>query len=209
MSQEEEERIVTLQVGERHFTTSRETLVSESGFFASLLSGNWGSARSDGSYFIDADPEIFEHILRYLRRGILPIFFDRVKGHDHNMYLSVLEEARYFQLDRLIEWLENRSYVNAVQVTHSLHQYDEGDYDETIEKSSSWDMKFHVGWATKKVYICPREILAHRGQPLRCGRKCRSMRGDEPEKYEDEIFSNAVAVSTHVSFKNELRVEGR
>lgn len=76
------ERQITLQVGERRFITTRDTLVGESGFFTSLLARRWDNAQEDGSYFIDADPDLFYHVLRYLHRGILLIFYDKAKGHD-------------------------------------------------------------------------------------------------------------------------------
>src|SRR4051812_26960470 len=85
---------IDLQVGERRFTTTKDTLTTESGFFSSLLSGRWDNTLEDGSHFIDADPALFQHILRYLRRGVFPLFFDLEKGHDYSLYLSLLEEAR-------------------------------------------------------------------------------------------------------------------
>ncbi|KAF7717802.1 Uncharacterized protein PECH_008441 [Penicillium ucsense] len=88
---------VVLQVGDRRFVTSRDTLTTESGYFAALLSGRWNDAREDGSYLIDADPYLFEHILQYLRQGVPPLFFDSAKGHDRLMYLALYTEARYFQ----------------------------------------------------------------------------------------------------------------
>lgn len=39
------DRRIALQVGERQFVTTREALVAESGFFASLLSGRWVNAQ--------------------------------------------------------------------------------------------------------------------------------------------------------------------
>jgi BTB/POZ domain-containing protein KCTD9 len=65
-------RSITLQVGERWFVTTAETITHERIFFAALFSGRWDNVEADGSDFIDADPELFEHILRYLRRGVLP-----------------------------------------------------------------------------------------------------------------------------------------
>jgi hypothetical protein len=73
-------RRVTLQVGERRFVTTLQTL-EKSGGFASL-SRRWVNRQEENSYFVDADPTIFEHILRYLRRGVLVIFYDKAKGHD-------------------------------------------------------------------------------------------------------------------------------
>ncbi|KAH6664529.1 hypothetical protein B0J14DRAFT_630563 [Halenospora varia] len=57
--------IIQLQVGEKRFLTSRAKLV-DAKFFNSLLSGRWASNRQpNGSYFINADANLFEHILRY------------------------------------------------------------------------------------------------------------------------------------------------
>jgi BTB/POZ domain-containing protein KCTD9 len=92
------------QVGERLFVTTRETLTRKSGFFASMLSGRWDNTQADGSYFIDADPQLFEHILRYPRRGVLPVFYDNLRGHNHALYRALLEEARYFQTGQLENW---------------------------------------------------------------------------------------------------------
>lgn len=50
---------IRLQVGGVNFTTTKDTPVEESEFFASLLSGRWDNAVEDGSYFIDADPVLF------------------------------------------------------------------------------------------------------------------------------------------------------
>ena len=59
-------RPITLPVGERRFVTTAETMTQDSGFFAALFSGRWDNAQADGSYFIDADPQLFGHIMRYL-----------------------------------------------------------------------------------------------------------------------------------------------
>ena len=116
------DRQITLQVGERRFITTRETLVGESSFFASLLSGRWDNAQEDGSYFIDADANLFEHILRYLRRGVLPVFYDRLKGHDHALYSALFEEAGFFGIDKLEKWLREEKYLDVIKVEYSVIQ---------------------------------------------------------------------------------------
>lgn len=88
-----------LKVDEQRFVTTSQTL-QESGFFSALLSGRWDNVQADGSYFIDPDTLIFEHVLRYLRWGELPVIYDNVKGHGHALYLALLEEAKYFQIPR-------------------------------------------------------------------------------------------------------------
>ncbi|PWY86596.1 hypothetical protein BO94DRAFT_597322 [Aspergillus sclerotioniger CBS 115572] len=112
---------IVLEVGGQTFKTLRETLVHQSTFFASLLSGRWNSKSPDGSYYVDADPNLFEHVLRYLRRGVFPIFYDYDKcRHDYHMYLALLGEARYFGIHSLGDWLKNEGYHDAVEVSLTL-----------------------------------------------------------------------------------------
>ena len=73
----------------------------------------------DGCYFIDADGDVFQHVLRHLRHGVMPIFYDDATGHDHALYLAVLEQARYFAVEPLRQWLEGRTYLHAVTVAYS------------------------------------------------------------------------------------------
>ncbi|KAH8656708.1 hypothetical protein BGZ60DRAFT_384641 [Tricladium varicosporioides] len=100
---EDEPTIIQLQVGEKRFLTTRETL-ADAKFFDPLLSGRWESNKQhNGSYFINADASLFEHILRYLRRGLLPLFYHNQNGHNHALYITLLQEARYFLITKLIE----------------------------------------------------------------------------------------------------------
>lgn len=200
-------RQITLQVGERRFVTTLQTLVPESNFFASLLSGRWDDARTDGSYFIDADPTLFEHILRYLRRRVLPIFYDISKGHDHALYLALLEDARYFQIARLQEWLENKRYLNALSVECSIEE-DEGTPCRTT-LSMDTSVKYYPEWGTKKVYVCPRGIYVHRGQPGACGRRCLKARGDADAVYDEEPVSRWLVVKKRTVFDMQACVAGR
>jgi hypothetical protein len=55
---------VTLDVGGRIFKTLFSTLTSESGYFRALFSEEWDStSNEERPYFIDADPNTFEHLL--------------------------------------------------------------------------------------------------------------------------------------------------
>lgn len=105
--------------------TRLATLTSESGFFASMFSGRWqddhnSGQQPDGSYFVDGDPELFGHILRYLRHGNFPLFY--VNGaHDYGMYAALLGEARYFQIDRLVTWLESKKYLDALKIQSTVN----------------------------------------------------------------------------------------
>ncbi|CAG8962023.1 hypothetical protein HYFRA_00014132 [Hymenoscyphus fraxineus] len=81
---------ITIQVGNKRFTTLQQTLTDESEYFRSILS-RWKEnvIQKDGSCFYDGDPVLFAHILQYLRRGVLPVFHDNARGHDHTLYNQV------------------------------------------------------------------------------------------------------------------------
>ncbi|CZT06998.1 uncharacterized protein RAG0_12579 [Rhynchosporium agropyri] len=89
----------TIRTSQRNFTTDPERCLGQSMYFKSLFSGKWGDRHEDGSYFIETDAHIFEHILRYLRTGVLPVFYDRAEGHDFALYQALLEEAKYFVVE--------------------------------------------------------------------------------------------------------------
>ncbi|KAF2191928.1 hypothetical protein K469DRAFT_718990 [Zopfia rhizophila CBS 207.26] len=200
------DRRITLQVGERRFVTTRETL-EESGFFASLLSGRWDNAQEDGSYFVDADPTLFEHILRYLRRGVLPIFYDKAKGHDYGMYFALLEEAKYFGITRLVDWVGKKQYLQTLKTKYLGTQL-EGTDELRATHSTDVDLEWRSMWGTKKVYICPRGIYVHRGNPHACGRDCRRAQGDADDIYEDEPVLRTLVIEKQTIFDPYACVEG-
>jgi len=185
---------VTLEVGERRFITTFMTLTEESGFFSALLSGRWDNAQADRSYFIDADPKLFEHILRYLRRRVFPIFYDKSTGHDYAMYLALLEEAKYFRIPRLEKWLDDKIYLQAVKVRYSAMELSEIDaIENTVETNT--ELVYHPTWKSRKVYLCPRRIFVHRGNRIACGRACEKARGENYEdEYEDELVMKGLAI---------------
>jgi hypothetical protein len=97
---------ITIKTLQRDFITDPDGWLGRSAYFDSLFSGKWGGdQQEDGSYFIETDADIFQHILRYLRTGVLPVFYDRSTGHNDSLYKSLLEEAKYFAIARLEKWL--------------------------------------------------------------------------------------------------------
>jgi len=199
---------ITLEVGEQRFVTTAATLTEESGFFSSLLSGRWDNTQEDGSYFIDADADLFKHILRYLRRGVLPIFYDNLKGHDHGMYLALLEEAKYFQIPRLEKWIRDKEYFQAVKITRTALEREGVDaIDETTGTDIETDI--YPVWTTEKVYVCPRNITVHRGNPSACGKTCRKVQGDADDEYVDEPLLRTVVIRKRTMFDQQACIEGR
>ncbi|XP_061871818.1 BTB/POZ domain-containing protein KCTD9 [Colius striatus] len=95
---------LTLNVGGRYFTTTRSTLVNKEpdSMLAHMFKDKdaWGNKQDHrGAFLIDRSPEYFEPILNYLRHGQLIV-------NDGINLLGVLEEARFFGIDSLIEHLE-------------------------------------------------------------------------------------------------------
>eukprot|EP01006_Ploeotia_vitrea_P022771 TRINITY_DN55192_c0_g1_i1.p2 TRINITY_DN55192_c0_g1~~TRINITY_DN55192_c0_g1_i1.p2 ORF type:complete len:147 (-),score=21.20 TRINITY_DN55192_c0_g1_i1:296-736(-) len=68
------QKIVSLNVGGTHFETTERTLLKEKEtfFWAMLHSGEWKPDDKDDGYFIDRSPQLFSHILDYLRDTKVP-----------------------------------------------------------------------------------------------------------------------------------------
>ncbi|KAI1101809.1 BTB/POZ protein [Jackrogersella minutella] len=195
---------VTLQVGERRFTTLRDTLASESDYFAARLSDRWNDSDEDGSYFVDSDPAMFEQILRFLRSGNFPLFFDSATfTFDHAKYLSLLGEARYFGIRELVQWIEQRKYEEVVRIKKTVEIVHRVNYllNDKLSALSENGNKVDVStsWVTRKNYVCPRGISVHT-EPSSCGRACANARGDADLEFEEELVLSATIITTTVTF---------
>ncbi|RDW93823.1 uncharacterized protein DSM5745_01145 [Aspergillus mulundensis] len=162
--------IVELEIGERYFTTTHDTLVKESTFFATLLADP-DNERENGKYFVDADADLFKLILRFLRRGTYPLCYDQLRGHDHATYHALLQESRFYGIAKLTEWLEQKRYFDAVRVVHTALCDRFSAQCRVDELPSDIDVQYVVRPVAKSACACPRGILEHRGRGD-CGRKC-------------------------------------
>ncbi|KAF2797853.1 hypothetical protein K505DRAFT_213414, partial [Melanomma pulvis-pyrius CBS 109.77] len=109
--------IIILDVSGRKFRTRKDTLAT-SDYFKGLVS-RWGDSadrQEDGSYFIDADPEVFEHLLGFMRRpSRFPLYWTKEKGFDYVLYNKLEAEADFFLLHDLRDWIHQKQYLNAVK----------------------------------------------------------------------------------------------
>lgn len=102
--------ILTLNISGRKYQISRAILEEESPLFARLLSDSmtW-NPEEDGSYFLDVDPGIFEHVVRFMRRPeVYPVFYDQARGFDYDLYNRLQAEAEYFEIDVLAKWIKEK-----------------------------------------------------------------------------------------------------
>jgi hypothetical protein len=172
---------VTLRVDERVYHTTAETLMGRSDYFKRLFLGSLGDKPSE--IHLDTDPRTFDHVLKYIRRGIFPLLFTAAHGHDHTGYAELLEEARFFQCPSLIQWLENKDYLKCVSWTVTSRRFE---LDAPIHLSNTSlipDSVFPLETEERRIYLCPRGIVLHRDGPAKCGRACSKVLGDDEPEY--------------------------
>jgi hypothetical protein len=109
--------LINLNVSGRKYVTRPSTLAT-SPYFTALLA-RWNSSadlEDDGSYFIDADPDVFEHILAFMRRpSKFPLYWTQEHGFDYVLYNKVEAEADFFLLHGLRDWVRGMKYKEAVK----------------------------------------------------------------------------------------------
>jgi hypothetical protein len=199
-------KIITLDIGGRKFKTALDTLRSGSGLFHRQLSENYTwSPQADGSYFMDADPDLFAHLLRFMRRPeVFPLFYTKANGFDYDLYNRLEAEAEYFQMHELHEWIEAKKYLGAVVtvVGNPIFEYIEDVSSGTLRAEETEERHFET--YTKRVYICPRRIQVHRGRRNKCGVACDRERGPGGDVYEDEECTEVTRVRKEVKFVKEV-----
>lgn len=198
--------ILTLDVAGRLFKVSTDILIAESGLFQRQLSArfNWTPQR-DGTYFLDADPQLFEHLLRFMRRpSVFPLFWSKNDGFDYDLYQRLETEAEYFQMECLYQWIKDKRYLGAVTIHANKPQTrdlkDIGPYTMSGTTSEDW----HYVPRVRKTYICPRGISVHYGNRDGCGRACREYKGDDDTEYDEEDYLEVVSVRKEVVFNESV-----
>jgi len=108
------DKIITLRVGDRTFTTRLGTLTEGSPFLAAKFSDRWNAnndataSRADDLPFLDADGEVFAHVLEYLRNRSYPLLWNATeKTFDVGLYGRVAALARYLMIEGLATWIES------------------------------------------------------------------------------------------------------
>ncbi|KAH6654984.1 BTB/POZ protein [Truncatella angustata] len=200
---------ITLNVGGRRFDTTRETLMGGSTYFAVRLSEQWPSETDeDGSYFVDASDDLFEHILSYLRTGTFPILFDMdTLRFDLVKYSALLGEARFFEIGELAKWIQDQKFKSVVTVTYQAQFFDEvrqrnvasGSFTEKM--SGAAKIETHLEKSAELVYRCPRDPM-HHGQND-CTERCLENAG-RSNGWMEKPISKALVVSTRVNFNFEV-----
>ncbi|KAE8313662.1 hypothetical protein BDV41DRAFT_576634 [Aspergillus transmontanensis] len=117
---------VLLHISDRQFITCKSTLSQKSTFFEALFSTRWNNQRPDGSYFIDADPNLFEHILP--------------------------APGSKFGIDGLREWLEEEKYLQAVKIERSVKVLDILKAEGLETRLANAEEQYFPNWGTRHVF---------------------------------------------------------
>lgn len=150
--------IITLNVGGKLFTTTRMTLLSESesviGRMFDLSSPIPPAKLINGAYFIDANPEVFEVILDFLRYKTV-IIPSKIPVE------AVLVQARYFGLDDLILQVSEKNDIQKVKVNAGGTIFETTRRTLTQQPSSSLAKSVANGESEIFLDVCPKafEIL--------------------------------------------------
>ncbi|KAF7860292.1 hypothetical protein EAF04_008420 [Stromatinia cepivora] len=195
---------ITLQVGTQRFITTAGTLTSKSDFFKRFLSPTWAKPEKDGSYLLDADPVLFGHILQYLRRNTFPVFYDEVKGHDRAMYVALRQEADYFALKSLTEWLKEKKYLQVVQTQYTVHEIGSG---ASGRFRADAKYEFYPKWSMEKVYICPGGKHRHNGYPHLCDWECKTVRDKTGQQWGEKHVFGGIILAYETTFNDDLCVD--
>ncbi|CAI6098156.1 unnamed protein product [Clonostachys chloroleuca] len=195
---------ITLRVGQRLFYTTKETLTGESDYFAARLARSKG-IDPDGSYFIGSDPTLLEVILRYLRTGTPPLFFDpATQTYDLAKYAALLSEARYFQIPSLVTWVVEQKYFQVIQVNTKIRVYDEESFQNLPTSSSSSTSKVEYFQTTgiERRFVCPlASVEAGHVCYYRCWDDCK--KAGLSVTYEDRPYFRVLAIARTVTFDPE------
>lgn len=124
------------------------------------------------------------------------------------MYLALLEEAKYFQIPQLEEWLGKKQYLYALKTQYSATEA-EGIEELRVSQNADMELEYHPAWGLKKVYVCPRGIHVHRGNRRACGRDCKKAQGDADDIYEEEPVLRVLVVERQTVFDMQACLAGR
>ena len=137
------------------------------------------------------------------RRGVFPLFYNATYGFDFALYHALQEEALYFGIENLYNWIKDQKYAQAVKIQYTLDEI-KGDGVSAMDRFTALDgtsdRSYHPTWGTEKVYQCPSSIFLHMGNPNACGRACDKTRGDEGDTYIDREILRTLIITKKTVF---------
>ena len=170
---------ISLDVGDRIMRAPR-CVLEKSTMLKHALSR---ISNSDVAFDFYVDANIFKHILDYLRNDTFPLFWTKSDGFDFVLYQRVQQDAEFFHLWELRDWIHEQKYLQAVKVVYEeiVETHEPG---RVLEVAANVDVERRVVTRIIQTYNCPRGVAVHRvikGVPLVCGKECKKALGDRGE----------------------------
>ncbi|XP_060564987.1 BTB/POZ domain-containing protein KCTD7-like isoform X2 [Ruditapes philippinarum] len=147
INHDEDDTIIELNVGGKIFSTLKSTLSRENdSLLAEMINGKITTkVDNSGRYFIDCNPDIFCHILEYLRFGKYPL---------PEKVIDVYDYARMFRLGKFMASLEQFKDVQyKLQGDHSKSSLDDGKYKQLLQDIVG-KLSILNEYANPRRYIC-------------------------------------------------------
>ena len=200
--------IVTLNVGGRPSVVLRATLTDSAPLYAQTGERWKDHIQPDGSYFVDADPDIFAHVLNFLRRPTAyPLFWDKLKGFDYDLYNKVEKEADTWLVMDLANWIKEKKFEAMIKVVMHRPCIEDLSDCQTESFSGSTDVERQVVTKTMEWFICPHSIASHKAEkdaPKQCGAQCRKVQGDCPDDYVSEEYQEVIMMRKSIKFTSDV-----
>lgn len=93
------------------------------------------------------------------RPSKFPLFWTRATGFNYALYNALEAEADYFLLHDLRDWIQNRSYLRAVQTiieANALSEYDFSNLWKTGRYEGDVEVRSYFGaYSGEKCFRCP------------------------------------------------------
>jgi hypothetical protein len=183
--------LIVLDVSGRKYKTQRATLQT-SPYFQNLLA-RWDDCsdrQEDGSYYIDADPVAFQHVLDFMRRpSKFPLFWTKETSFDYALYNKLEAEADYFLLHDLRDWLRKKRYLDAVKTVIEVKALSEhelkDDRNQTRCEADIEVQSFFGSYTGERRYISPCEVHRITDEPIRGCSSCEVLIRAHGPQYDD------------------------
>jgi len=141
---------VKLDVGGKIFSTSISTLTSQpNSMLGAMFSGRYNlEPDSDGTIFIDRNPTYFGYILDWLRTDKVPHL------ESFAAKVNVLEEAKYYALDKLIVQLEEEINDNKMHKSRISQK----EFIKIVSKSDDRRPLYLVGCDLRELHLASQNL---------------------------------------------------
>lgn len=166
-----ENRII-IEVGGREFLVCTDIFEESLWFRKAIRRCSIAAPGCPRRIVIENDPDLFAEVLKYLRTGICPLYWDKVKGFDVARYAELANQASVYHIPKLWVWITQEKYLDAVTVTvmRGETKIRRGtQHHQRHVQQANWELSVDaVLEGVDEVWICPKGAPDHDGDSTMC-----------------------------------------